>query len=65
LLHFSARTDGELRMTQRQLADHLGTTREVVARILRDFVVAGFVETSRGLTLIRNADGLSQLISRA
>lgn len=52
-------------MTQQQMADHLGTTREVIARIMRDFVVSGYVETRRGLTLVRDADRLSLLIAKA
>ena len=63
MLLLRASTCGELKMTQQQMADHLGTTREVVARIMKDFVVSGFVETRRGLTLVRDAAGLAQLIA--
>lgn len=59
LVHASAA--GELRMTQQQMACHLGTTREVVARSLRELVAAGYVETRRGSTLIRDAAGLAAL----
>ncbi len=62
LLHASA--DGELRMTQQQVAHHLGTTREVVARLLGEFVAKEFVETKRGITLIRNASGLTGLLTK-
>lgn len=61
LLVVHASTSGELRMTQQQMAFHLGTTREVVARLIREFVAAGFVQTRRGLTLIRNSHGLARL----
>lgn len=64
MLLLRASTSGELKMTQQQMADHLGTTREVIARIMRDFVASGYVETRRGLTLVRQADRLSQLISK-
>lgn len=63
MLLLRSSTSGELKMTQQQMADHLGTTREVIARLLKDFVVAGYVETRRGLTLVRDADGLSRRIS--
>ena len=43
MLHASG--DGVLRMTQQQIARHLGTTREVIARLLRDFVKQGMVES--------------------
>ena len=59
-----ASTAGELRMTQQQMADHLGTTREVVARLMRDFVTSRHVEARRGLTLIRDARGLACVISQ-
>ncbi|KAA3655398.1 MAG: Crp/Fnr family transcriptional regulator [Proteobacteria bacterium] len=39
---------GEVRMTQQQMAQHLGTTREVVARLLRAFVRQGWIQTGRG-----------------
>ena len=61
LIHASAA--GELAMTQQQMADHLGTTREVVARLMRDLVAHGYVETGRGVTRIKNADGLAGLIA--
>lgn len=63
LVHASA--DGELRMTQQQMAAHLGTTREVVARLIREFVANGYVETGRGMISVLDAGGLAALISRA
>lgn len=62
LIHASA--EGELPMTQEQMARHLGTTREVVARLLRGFVASGYVETGRGLTRIKDAKGLADLIAQ-
>lgn len=59
LEHASA--DGELRMTQQQMAFHLGTTREVVARLMRELVAASHVETRRGMTVVRDAQGLAHL----
>jgi len=46
------------------MASHLGTSREVVARLLHELVAAGHVETGRGSTLIRDVAGLSALISQ-
>ncbi len=63
LIHASAA--GEVAMTQQQIARHLGTTREVVARLLRDFVARGHVETGRGLTRILDAGGLAGIIATA
>ena len=63
LVHASA--EGELHMTQQQMAQHLGTTREVVARLIRDFVAKGYVETGRGVTIVRDAAGLAGLIAEA
>lgn len=59
LLVVHASTAGELHMTQQQMAFHLGTTREVVARLMRELVAAGFVETRRGMTLVHDAAGLA------
>lgn len=63
LVHASA--EGELRMTQQQMAQHLGTTREVIARAMRELVARGFVETGRGVTMVRDAAGLAGLIANA
>ncbi|MBS1161651.1 MAG: cAMP-binding protein [Proteobacteria bacterium] len=61
LVHASAA--GELRMTQQQMAGHLGTSREVVARLMRELVAAGYVETGRGSTQLRDSAGLAGLIA--
>ena len=61
LLHAAA--DGSLRMTQQQLARHLGTTREVVARQMGEFVAARFVDTQRGLVSIRDLFGLRRVVA--
>ena len=62
LLHASAA--GELRMTQQQMAQHLGTTREVVARAMGELVALGHVETRRGRILIKSSAGLASLIAK-
>jgi CRP/FNR family transcriptional regulator len=59
LLLVHASTGGELRMTQQQMADHLGTTREVVARLMGDFSAAGQVATGRGHIRILDPAGLA------
>ncbi len=64
LILIRASSEGLLRMTQQEIAHHVGTTREVVARIMRSFVSKGLVTTQRGLTKIRNAAELSCLISQ-
>jgi CRP/FNR family transcriptional regulator len=46
LLHANA--DGVLRMTQQQIAQHLGTTREVIARLVGEFTAKGWLKTRRG-----------------
>jgi len=61
LTHASA--GGQLRMTQQQVARHLGTTREVVARLIQDLVALGLVKSQRGLIGIRDRAGLSRVIA--
>jgi CRP/FNR family transcriptional regulator len=61
LIHASA--EGEVRMTQQQISQHLGTTREVVARLLGELVALGHVATSRGRTQILDAAALAALIA--
>ncbi len=57
-----AAADGVLRMTQQQLAQHLGTTREVVARLLGEFVADGLVQTRRGAVAIKDLFGLRRVV---
>jgi CRP/FNR family transcriptional regulator, anaerobic regulatory protein len=64
LILLRASSEGVLRMTQQEMAYHLGTTREVVARIMRAFVAKKFVETQRGLTRIRNSAAMAELIAK-
>lgn len=61
LLH--AASDGVLRMTQQQLAQHLGTTREVIARLLQDFVARDYVQTRRGAIAIKDLFALRRVVS--
>jgi len=53
LLHASA--DGTVRMTQQEIASHLGTRREVIARLLRQMVAEKRIETGRNLVALRHA----------
>ena len=50
-------------MTQQQVARHLGTTREVVARFLQGFVARGLVRTGRGSIVIRDLVALRRVVS--
>ncbi|MDX9765791.1 MAG: Crp/Fnr family transcriptional regulator [Ectothiorhodospiraceae bacterium] len=58
-----ASSDGSLHLTQQQLAQHLGTTREVIARLLRTFVCEGLVRTQRGAVIIRDLPRLRAVVS--
>lgn len=64
LLLTHASSTGSLTMTQQQIAFHLGTTREVVARLLGEFVALDYVETRRGVSLIRDVAGLRRVVSQ-
>jgi CRP/FNR family transcriptional regulator len=63
LLHANA--DGVLRMTQQQIARHLGTTREVVARLIGEFAGTGWVRTQRGMLTIVDLFALRGAVVRA
>ncbi|KAF1709249.1 cAMP-binding protein [Pseudoxanthomonas kalamensis DSM 18571] len=62
LLHH-ATNDGTIRMTQQRIAQHLGTTREVVTRLIGELADAGLVETARGRIVILDCDRLTLLAS--
>ena len=61
LIHASA--EGVLRITQQKLAQHLGTTREVIARVLRELVAAGCVRTRRGVIVIEDLSALRRVVT--
>jgi CRP/FNR family transcriptional regulator len=68
LAHFllgNASVEGVVAMTQQALAGHLGTTREVIARLMQGFSAQGLVSTRRGAVLIIDAARLAALVSPA
>ena len=48
-------------MTHEQIAQHISSAREAVARMLKNFSEDGLVELRRGAITLRNADGLHHL----
>lgn len=54
-----ASESGIVNMTQQKLAGHLGTTREVIARIMQGFCAQGLVATRRGSVEVIDAKGLA------
>ena len=50
-----------IRMTHEQIAQHISSAREAVARMLKGFSEDGLVELRRGAITLRNADGLHRL----
>jgi CRP/FNR family transcriptional regulator len=59
----SASMAGEVRMTQQEIANHLGTTREVVARIMRNLKAEGMLSTRRGVVHVDNEQLLAALVT--
>jgi CRP/FNR family transcriptional regulator len=57
--------DGQLRMTQSELAAHLGTAREVVAKLLRKLVAEKCVRTMRGAIVVERPEALSRLAGQS
>ena len=52
----------ELKLTHEAIANHLGTAREVVTRMLRYFQNEGYVRLTRGTVEITNPNGMEALI---
>ncbi|HPF36771.1 MAG TPA: Crp/Fnr family transcriptional regulator [Candidatus Krumholzibacteria bacterium] len=64
LILLRAQADGVLRMTQQQVADHLGVSRESVARHLRPLVRDGLLSTRRGgLEIVDSATLAARLVT--
>ncbi len=53
---------GEVHQTQQELAGHLGTSREVIARVMQGFTTQGMVETKRGVVKILDSEGLAERV---
>jgi CRP/FNR family transcriptional regulator len=60
LLHADA--EGRLETTQQQLARHLGTSREVIGRLMSEMVSRGLLHSGRGRLDIRDLFGLRRLL---
>lgn len=58
-----ASASGEVKMTQQQLASHLGTTREVIAKLIGKLVAQQYIESHRGMILVKDITGLTQIIT--
>jgi len=54
-----------INMTHQDLADEVGTAREVVSRILKDFEEKGIVKLKRGMVLIQDEEGFAQAFQSA
>lgn len=63
LLLLRANSEGKLQMTQQQIASHLGTTREVIAKLMGELVNLKYVKTYRGVVVIENSEGLSNILT--
>ncbi|MCU7932305.1 MAG: Crp/Fnr family transcriptional regulator [Candidatus Thiodiazotropha sp. (ex Codakia rugifera)] len=61
----NASEEGVLKMTQQALAGHLGTTREVIARLMQGFVAEGVVSTRRGAITLTDAAKLALMVQPA
>jgi CRP/FNR family transcriptional regulator, anaerobic regulatory protein len=60
LLRRCPAADPVLNLTHQQIAAELGTSREVVSRILADFAAAELVLLGRGSIAVRDRDGLAR-----
>jgi len=60
LLHAKQLTSGNIIVTHQQLATELGTSREVVSRILKDFEKKGLISIHRGSIQIEAMDQLKK-----
>ncbi len=64
LLSVGAGETNTLRTTHEALASDLGSSREVVSRLLKEFEREGLVVLSRGCLTVRNAEGLGAIANR-
>ncbi|MCW8916970.1 MAG: Crp/Fnr family transcriptional regulator [Magnetovibrio sp.] len=53
-----ASSDGKVHNTQQEIASEIGTTREVVGRLMVQFTNRGLIKTGRGVVTLLNKPGL-------
>lgn len=63
LVH-AADASGEIERTHEVVAVDLGTSREVISRLLKDFERRGFVVLSRGIIRVRDREGLRRSVKK-
>jgi len=56
-----ARNETTLNVTHQQLADELGSVREIVSRLLKGFAAQGIVTLGREQLTVTDRDGLQKL----
>ena len=61
LLLTKSRTDHLIRITHQEIAAELGSSREVISRILEDFSQRGIIESGRGTIEILDSEELTSL----
>jgi CRP/FNR family transcriptional regulator len=54
-----------IRVTHQGLADELGTAREVISRILKDFEKKGMIKLQRGIIFIQDREAFVQTLQNA
>jgi CRP/FNR family transcriptional regulator len=64
LVQRTGERDATLRLTHQEIADELGTAREVVSRVLEDLRARGYVRLARGAVDICDAGSLVALAHR-
>lgn len=53
--------DGEVRATHKKIAEELGSTREVISRLLKDFSVKGYIASNRGEIRLEKPEELRKI----
>lgn len=59
-----ASSEGVVRRTQQEIASHIGTTREVIAKAMGDFTARRWVESGRGRVTLLQPKMLAALVRR-
>jgi len=61
LLLLNCNTDNNVNITQQEIASHLGTSREVIARLLRKLAMAGYIKTGHKCIGLIKSEALKNL----
>lgn len=59
---YNKTNDNRIKLTQEKIAQEVNSSREVVARMLKEFALEGWIENSRGVIILKDIESLKKIL---